>query len=128
MIYGIGTDIIEIDRIHKALNRNLKLLNKIFSEEELEMLKKKNFKSESVAGNFCAKEAVMKALGTGLRHFKLTDVQILRDELNKPIVVPKGKFLELCNQNNITTIMVSISHSKNYANANAIAIMNNEHR
>ena len=126
MIYGIGTDIIEIDRIHKALNRNLKLLNKLFSDKELEMLKTKNFKPESVAGNFCAKEAVMKAVGTGLRSFKLTDVQILRDELNKPIVLPQGKFLELCNQNNIDRILVSISHSKNYASANAIAIVNND--
>lgn len=98
MIYGIGTDIIEIDRIHKALDRNLKLLDKLFSDKELEILKNKKYKPESIAGNFCAKEAVMKALGTGLRGFQLKDVQILRDELNKPFVVPQGKFLELCKE------------------------------
>ena len=122
MIYGIGTDIIEIERIHKALNRNLKLLDKLFSEKELEMLKKKKYKPESVAGNFSAKEAAMKAVGTGLRGFQLKDVQILRDELNKPVVVPQGKFLDFCNEHSIGEIMVSISHSKNYATATAIAI------
>ena len=122
MIYGIGTDIIEIDRIHRALDRNLKLLDKLFSDKELEILKSKKYKPESVAGNFCAKEAVMKALGTGLRGFQLKDVQILRDELNKPFVVPQGKFLELCKEKNVAEIMVSISYSKNYATANAIAI------
>ncbi|MEG0250420.1 MAG: holo-ACP synthase [Peptostreptococcus sp.] len=122
MIYGIGTDIIEIERIHKALNRNLKLLDKLFSEDELLVLKEKNYRAESVAGNFCAKEAIVKSLGTGLRGFPLVDVQILRDKLNKPIVVPKGKFKEFCDEMKISDIMVSISHSKNYATATAIAI------
>lgn len=121
-IYGIGTDIIEIDRIRNALNKNLRLLDKIFSEDELIVLKEKNYKSESVAGNFSAKEAVVKSIGTGLRGFNLKDVQILRNELNMPIVVPTGKFKEYLNKIGVSEIMVSISHSKNYATATAIAI------
>lgn len=123
MIYGIGTDIIEIERIHNALNRNLKLLDKMFSEDELNVLKVKKYKPESVAGNFSAKEAVVKAVGTGLRGFSLKDVQILRDDMNKPIVVANGKFKDFCKKNNISEIMVSISHSKHYATATAIAIV-----
>lgn len=122
MIYGIGTDIIEIERIHEALNRNLKLLDKLFSDEELIMLKEKKFKPESVAGNFCAKEAIVKSVGTGLRGFSLKDIQILRDDFNRPIVKTKGKFKIFCEENDISNIMVSISHSKNYATATAIAI------
>lgn len=121
-IYGIGTDIIEIDRIRNSLNKNLRLLDKIFSEDELIVLKEKNYKSESVAGNFSAKEAVVKSIGTGLRGFNLKDVQILRNELNMPIVVPTGKFKEYLNKIGVSEIMVSISHSKNYATATAIAI------
>lgn len=122
MIYGIGTDIIEIERIQKALNRNLKLLDKLFSDAELLVLKEKNYKAESVAGNFCAKEAVVKSIGTGLRGFPLKDIQILRDELNRPIVLAKGKFKDYCDKKGISEIMVSISHSKDYATATAIAI------
>lgn len=122
MIYGIGTDIIEIERIQKALNRNLKLLDKLFSDAELLVLKEKNYKAESIAGNFCAKEAVVKSIGTGLRGFPLKDIQILRDELNRPIVLAKGKFKDYCDKKEISEIMVSISHSKDYATATAIAI------
>lgn len=121
-IYGIGTDIIEIDRIKQSLNRNLKLLDKLFSKNELEELKKKNYKSESIAGNFAAKEAVVKSVGTGLRGFNAKDIEILRDNLNKPVVVASGNFKIFLDENNIKDIKVSISHSKSYATATAIAI------
>lgn len=121
-IYGIGTDIIEIDRIKQSLNRNLKLLDKLFSKNELEELKKKNYKSESIAGNFAAKEAVVKSVGTGLRGFNAKDIEILRDNLNKPVVVASGNFKIFLDENNIKDIKVSISHSKRYATATAIAI------
>ncbi|MBP1997530.1 holo-ACP synthase [Peptostreptococcus canis] len=121
-IYGIGTDIIEIDRIKQSLNRNLKLLDKLFSKNELEELKKKNYKSESIAGNFAAKEAVVKSVGTGLRGFNVKDIEILRDNLNKPVVVASGNFKIFLDENNIKDIKVSISHSKSYATATAIAI------
>lgn len=124
-IYGIGNDIIEIDRVRKALNRNIKLLDKLFSEEELSMLKSKKYKAESVAGNFSAKEAVVKAVGTGLRGFSAKEVQILRDELGKPYVRATGKFEKFLEDIGVVDIMVSISHSKNYATATAIAISNN---
>ena len=122
IIYGIGTDIVEIDRIRTSLNRNIKLLDKMFSPREMQMLKLKDYKPESVAGNFSAKEAVVKSVGTGLRGFGLHDVEILRDDLNKPLVVFSGKFKDYCNSIGVSNIMVSISHSKNYATATAIAI------
>lgn len=122
-IYGIGTDIIEIERIKNSLNRNLKLLDKVFSTRELEMLKQKNYSPESVAGNFVAKEAVVKSVGTGLRGFNMKDVEIVRDDLNKPVVLSSGKFESFLSERNISEIMVSISHSKNYATATAIAII-----
>lgn len=122
MIFGIGTDILEIDRIHESLNRNLKLLDKMFSQKELEMLKAKNYRAESVAGNFCAKEAVMKSIGTGLRGFSLKEVQILRDELGAPFLEAEGKLKNRLEELGISEIKVSISHSKNYATATAISI------
>ena len=86
MIIGIGTDIIEIDRIEKAINRNNGFLDKVFTAREIEMFKERNMRSEVIAGNFAAKEAVSKALGTGFRGFSLGDIEILRDQLGKPIV------------------------------------------
>ena len=69
MIIGIGTDIIEIDRIENAINNNKRFLEKVFTIKEIEMFKKRNMRSEIVAGNFAAKEAISKALGTGFRYF-----------------------------------------------------------
>ena len=122
MIYGIGNDIIEIDRISKAMERNPRIIDKLFSGREKDMLESKGFKPEAVAGNFSAKEAVVKSLGTGLRGFKLQDLEILRDEVNKPYVVTSGRLRDICRERGISQIMVTISHSKHYASATAIAL------
>ena len=123
MIYGIGNDIIEIDRISQAMDRNPRIVDKLFTDREKKMLESKGFKPESLAGNFCAKEAVVKALGRGLRGFKIHDLEILRDELNKPYVVTSGDLKDMCISLGISQIMVTISHSKNYATASAIALI-----
>ena len=123
MIYGIGNDIIEIDRISQAMDRNPRILDKLFTGREKKMLESKGFKPESLAGNFCAKEAVDKALGGGLRGFKIHDLEILRDELNKPYVVTSGDLKDICTSLGISQIMMTISHTKNYATATAIALI-----
>ena len=68
-ILDIGVDIVEIDRIKEALTKNERFLNKLFTKNEIEYFKSKNFKVETIAGNFAAKEAISKAIGTGIRNF-----------------------------------------------------------
>jgi phosphopantetheine--protein transferase-like protein len=70
MIYGIGTDIIEINRIKKVIEKYPKLMDRLFSAEELEYYEYKHWNPQNVAGGFSAKEAVFKAIGTGLSKFK----------------------------------------------------------
>lgn len=111
MILGIGTDIIEIDRISNAINNTPMFLEKIFTKRELDQLTRSKLRVESVAGNFAAKEAVSKALGTGVRGFGLKDIEILRDELGKPIVEVSDKVKELIKVNNYL-FNVSISHNR----------------
>lgn len=121
-ILGIGIDIIEIDRIEKVLNRTPRFLDRNFTEKEIEYFKKNNLKSESIAGNFAAKEAISKAIGTGIRGFNLKDIEILRDDLGKPIVNTYNNLKEICIKYSVKEIKVSISHSENYAVANSIVI------
>jgi len=102
MITGVGIDIIEIERIEKILNEKSNFLERNFTKNELKL----NKKTETVAGNFAAKEAFAKALGTGFRGFGLVDVEVLRDELGKPYIVFQG---EQINAN------VSISHNRSTA-------------
>jgi len=125
MIIGIGTDIIEIHRIEQAVTRNERFLSKIFTEKELAYFDSKNSAYTSIAGNFAAKEAITKVLGTGLRGFRWTDMEISRDDLGKPSVTLYGEAKKLADSLDITEIMVSISHCTTYAVAYCVGV--NQH-
>ncbi|MBX9138994.1 MULTISPECIES: holo-ACP synthase [unclassified Clostridium] len=114
MILGIGTDIIEIDRISRAIDNTPMFLEKIFTKREIEQLTRSKLRVESVAGNFAVKEAVSKALGTGVRGFNFKDIEVLRDELGKPVVEVSDKIKELIKVNNYL-FNVSISHNRTCA-------------
>ncbi len=120
MIIGIGTDIIEIYRIEKAINRTKSFVEKSFTCREIEYFNLQGFKGNVIAGNFAAKEAVSKALGTGFRGFGLKDIEVLRDNLGKPIVYLSDNIYSRLNIRDFN-IHVSISHSKE--NAIAYAVM-----
>ncbi len=122
MVVGIGTDLIDIDRIEKTLGRHSGFKKKLFSPREQEMLEEKHWRSETVAGNFAGKEAVLKVFGTGLRGCKWTEIEILRDSLGKPYVVLSGGALEISEALKINEVLISLAHSKNQAIAYAIGI------
>ncbi|OGO78488.1 MAG: hypothetical protein A2Y23_06765 [Clostridiales bacterium GWB2_37_7] len=121
MIFGIGTDIVEIQRVQKALERNPKLLNRLFTEYEIAYFKKRNMNVQHIAGSFSAKEAVVKALGTGISGFSWKDVELLRGSSGKPMVKLYNRAKEIAAKNRISTIFVSISHSQSHAMATAVA-------
>ena len=120
MIVGIGNDIIEIERIEKAISKE-GFKNKIYTQKELENIEKRGNRLETYAGIFSAKEAISKAIGTGVREFSLTDLEILNDDLGKPYVVVSEKLNKILkNKKEDYQIEISISHSKKYATAMAI--------
>lgn len=107
MIIGIGTDIIEIDRVSRACAKE-SFRKRCFTGNELELI---NGRAERFAGNFAVKEAAAKALGTGFRGFEPRDIECLRDELGKPFVVLHGGALSGFADIGGKNILVSISHS-----------------
>lgn len=119
MIIGIGTDIIEIERIEIAVKRTKGFINKLFTENEINIFESRGFKSEVIAGNFAAKEAVSKALGTGFRGFGVKDIEILRDELGKPVVNLNSNVYEILKRKDVN-IHLSISHNRTSAIAYAV--------
>ena len=125
-IMGIGIDIVETDRIRRAVDKNHNFLKRIFTDAEIEYFSQKALSPESIAGGFAAKEAVSKAIGTGIRKLSFRDIEISRDSLGKPCVCMVGRLLDICTNAGIDNIMVSISHSKSYAVANAIALKNSK--
>lgn len=122
MIIGIGVDIVEISRIEKACLKE-SFLKKIFSEKEIEICSKgkdkKNF--SSFAGNFAVKEAVSKLFGTGVRDFRMKDIEVLRNELGMPYVVLYNNAKNISDEMNIKNIFVSISHNLECAVGFAVA-------
>ncbi len=124
-IFGIGTDIIEIKRIRSAIERNPGILKRIFTEKEISYCRGR---SDPGTGYICfgqrfaAKEAVSKALGTGLgRHIFLTEIEILNSENGKPLVKLYGKSCDFISEKGISHIEISVSGTTDYAIAFAIA-------
>lgn len=117
MIVGIGTDLIEITRIGKACEKQA-FLSRIYTEEECRLA---GGNISRLAGNFAVKEAVSKALGTGFRTFMPVDIEVVRDELGKPYVNLYGGAKERAKEVGAERIHVSITNTKEYAQAFAVA-------
>ena len=122
MIVGIGNDIIEIERIEKAISKE-GFIAKVYTQREIENIVKRGNRTETYAGIFSAKEAISKAIGTGVREFALTDLEILNDDLGKPYVIVSDKLNKIIQRKKENyQIEIAISHSKKYATAMAIII------
>ena len=115
MITGVGVDIIEINRIEQALERE-GFADRMFTPAEREYCLSGGIPVQRFAGRFAAKEAIAKSLGTTL---SWQDVEILPDENGKPVVRLVNSAAEIAAGR---TIMVSISHCHTYAVAYAVAI------
>lgn len=113
LITGIGVDLIEVDRISKACEKE-SFLQRCFTDNEIKLIDNKWSKA---AGNFAVKEAVAKMFGTGFRGIAPKEIEVLRDELGKPYVKLYGKAADLAKDQDISFIHVSITNTKDYANA-----------
>lgn len=111
MILGIGTDMVELERIRKACEKEAFLV-RVYTEKECRQAEGNISK---LAGNFAVKEAVSKALGTGFRTFMPIDVEVLRDALGKPYVVLHGGAGVLAEEMGMTRIHASISNTAEHA-------------
>ena len=123
MIESIGIDIVEIERIEEALQkRRERFLDRLFTLAEQTYCLSKANASMYLAGRFAAKEAVLKVLGTGLRNVKWTDIEIMKDALGKPYVQLYGKAACMAEELGIGKVLLSISHSRRYAVAQAVGV------
>jgi holo-[acyl-carrier protein] synthase len=127
MIESIGIDIVEIHRIEESLaKRRERFLARLYTPDEQAYCLSKVNASMYFAGRFAAKEAILKVLGTGLRNVKWTDIEIVKDDLGKPHVKLSGKAQEMAKAQGLGSILLSISHSRNYAVAQAVGIKREE--
>jgi holo-[acyl-carrier protein] synthase len=122
VITGLGVDIVEIDRMRAALERHPRMKERLFSAEERRYCDKRNRPEIHYALRFAAKEAVLKALGTGFRGMRFTDVEVMRDPSGRPVPVLKGRAAELAEEYGVLEMHLSLSFTHTTAVASAVAI------
>ena len=128
-IFGIGTDIININRMNKSLKKNGEIFkNRIFSRNEINYCEKKSSPSKFFAKRFAAKEAFSKALGTGIRKgINFKDIEISNDNFGKPFIKLKGStgnFLKNKIKTRKYSIYLSLSDDVPWAQATVIISYN----
>jgi len=113
MYLGIGTDIIKISRIEKFIDNNKDQARDIILAPNERNVKN----TQSIAGKYAVKEALLKALGIGFSKGikRLSEIEVIKDSLGKPTVITYGEVKKIIKRKNIKNIQVSISHDAEYA-------------
>ena len=121
MIFGIGVDIIEVARIEDKLSRTPGLKEKIYTPVEIGYGQTIKFPYQHYAARFAAKEAFMKALGTGWsRGVKFSEIEIHNLESGQPVIEVYGQAKEFCQTEGISRFYVSLSHLRTLAVATVV--------
>jgi len=123
MIVGLGVDIVEIQRFKRARERwGRDFLEKVFTKNEISYSNKRRFLDQHLAARYATKEAVFKAFGNIGSIRKWTDIEVLNDKNGRPYVLFHGSASELKKVKSIEDVIVSMSHSRGHAVANAVLI------
>ena len=123
-VIGIGTDIVECLRIAQMIERHGELfLTRVYTPGEVEYCSGRKAATQHYAGRWAAKEAVLKALGTGwARGISWRDIEVRNDEGGRPSIALGGGAREASERLGITDVLISISHCRTHATAYSIAV------
>jgi holo-[acyl-carrier protein] synthase len=123
-IIGIGTDITECLRIARMIERHGELfIERVYTPEEIKYCQNRKQATQHFTGRWAAKEAILKAIGTGWRKgISWRDMEIRNEPGGKPTVGIRGGVKDVVEQLGITDIHVTISHCRSHATATAIAV------
>lgn len=124
MIFGLGTDIVEIVRIGEMIERHGELfLQRVYTEDEIKYCQRHKEALQHYAGRWAAKEAVMKTLGTGFtKGVGWKDIQVCNTKSGRPIIELSGGAAQVAKSVGIDNVLITISHCRAYATATAIAM------
>jgi holo-[acyl-carrier protein] synthase len=122
-VAGVGTDLVECRRIEQMIQRHGdRFLGRVFSAQEIAYCNRGKRPAEHFAARFAAKEAILKALGTGwIGRIAWADMALLPDTLGKPVLQLTGHTAELAAERGIARWHISMSHTRTHAVAVAVA-------
>lgn len=121
-VIGLGVDIVEIDRMARALERSPRFRFRVFSEGERAYCDSTSRPEVHYALRFAAKEAVLKALGTGFSGMRFCDVEVVRDPRGKPSPLLHGRAAEVAHERGIIEWHLSLSYTHATAVASVVAV------
>lgn len=121
---GIGVDMLEIARMQRVMDRRPSFLRRVFTDGERAYCERTARPAEHYAGRFAAREAVLKALGTGFSQgIGLSDVSVGHDETTgRPVAILSGRAAEVAREQGVREIALSLSFTRDVAVANAVAV------
>ena len=124
IIFGIGIDVVEVERISTSMDEfGERFCARIFTPSEREYCERQKRPAMHYAARFAAKEAVAKALGTGIgKDLAWLDVEVSRRQSGEPEVTLRGEGEKFAQGNKITQIKISLTHAQHYAAANAVVL------
>ncbi len=112
MIYGIGVDLVRVDRIARVLARyGVRFLDRVYTTREIAYCRERSLSAPAFALRFAAKEAFSKALGVGLRQggIRWREVEVVPDPLGKPAISVSGRAADLCREAGIVNMHLSLT-------------------
>jgi len=116
MIVGIGIDIVEVDRIRKALQGTQSMEEKVFTGPEIQYCRQQKNLYQHFAGRFAAKEAALKALGTGWSQgIRWRDIETVKGNHGQPVLELHAKAKKIFETSEANLVLVSITHSSKQA-------------
>ena len=118
---GIGVDLVDVHRFRTVLQRRAQISERLITKNELSYCNSATDPTERLAARFAAKEAVMKALGTGIRGVPWKSIEVYRPRGKAPKIRLYGNAKRKAEELGINEIAISISHSRNYAVASVVA-------
>lgn len=123
-IVGIGTDITECLRMARMIERHAELfLGRVFTADEIRYCQSRKQATQHFTGRWAAKEAVLKALGTGWRPgVQWRDIEVVTDDSGRPSIVLRGRLKELARHQGVSDLLITISHCRTHATATAVAV------
>lgn len=123
---GIGVDLVDIDRMERILTKTPSFARRVFTEEERKYCDHMARPAVHYAARFAAREAVLKALGTGFSQgIHVQDVSVTRDDHGRPCALLVGRAAEIAQEQGVIEIALSLSHTNELAVANALALTEN---
>lgn len=122
-IVGTGVDLVEVERLRRAAERRPALLARLFTPAELAYAAAApRHRWQRLAARFAAKEALLKALGTGLRQVRWQEAEVVRDEAGRPGLVLAGALARLARERGVCQAHLSLSHTPRYAVAQVVLV------